>query len=164
NGYSGHTPRHYDLLATYLLRGDRSILWHYARGRALAVVRHREPEPDGELRALVKQAGGMLTEESGVGPVFLVPPQARVQTPGTGAALAPAPAPAGDGYAAVDLGGQHVVRAVTINLRWRYAEVGPRMTIESSIDGAAWAVVWDGWAGDAALTGALRDQRLVPMT
>jgi hypothetical protein len=164
NGYSGHTPRHYDLLATYLLRGDPSILAHYARGRALAVVVHREHDPDGEFRALVSQAGGVLTEESGVGPVFVVPPQPRGQIPGLGAALSVTPVPTEDGYAAVDLGAEHIVRAVTINLRWRYAEIGPRMTIDASLDGAAWATVWDGWAGDAALTGALQDQRLAPMT
>ena len=56
------------------------------------------------------------------------------------------------------------MRAVTINLRWRYAEVGPRMTIESSTDGTAWTTAWEGWIGDAALTGALLDQQLAPMT
>ena len=164
NGYSGHTPRHYDLLATYLLRGDPSILTHYARGRALAVVVHREHDPDGELRAIVQQAGGVLTEESGVGPVFVVPPQPRAPTPGVGTPLTGVPIPNGDGYAAVDFGAEAFVRAVTINLRWRYAEVGPRMTIESSSDGTAWTTVWEGWIGDAALTGALLDQQLAPMT
>jgi hypothetical protein len=164
NGYSGHTPRHYDLLATSLLRGDPSILAHYARGAALVVVVHRDRDMDGAFRRLVEGAGGVLREESAVGPIFVVPPQPRERTPGLGPALAAVPVDAPAGYAAVDLGADRVVRAITINLRWRYAEIGPRLTIERSSDAVTWTTAWDGWAGDAALTGALADQLAVPMT
>ena len=164
NGYSGHTPRHYDLLATYLMRGDPSILTHYARGQGLVVIVQREMDVDRQVRALVEGVGGVLREETGAGSVFVVPPQPRALVPGLGPALPATPLPASDGRATVDLGTEQVVRGLTINLRWRYAEVGPRMTVETSADGVAWATVWDGWIGEAALTGALRDQLRVPMT
>jgi len=164
NGYSGHTPRHYDLLATYLLRGDPTILTHYARGSGLVAIVHRELNVDREWRKLVEQAGGVLEEETGAGSVFVVPPQPRERIPGVGPALTATPTPTNDGQVAVDLGSEQIVRALTINLRWRYAEIGPRMTIESSIDGVTWVPAWDGFVGEAALAGALRDQQLVPMT
>lgn len=164
NGYSGHTPRHYDLLATYLQRGDPSIFTYYARGRALVVIVHRSEDPDGELRRMVEAAGGVLKEETGVGPVFILPPQPRERTPGLGAALTGTSAPTEDGHAAVDLGSERVVRAVAVDLRWRYAEVGPRMTVESSSDGTSWTTAWEGWIGEPALAGALEDQLRVPLT
>ena len=164
NGYSGHTPRHFDLLATYLMRGDPSILTHYARGRTLAVIVHRDRDRDGELRALATSAGGVLTEETGVGPVFLVPPQPRERHAALGPPIAAAPRETVPGSAAVDLGCEVVVRAITINLRWRYAEVGPRMTVETSTDGTRWTTAWDGWVGAPALAGALIDQQVVPLT
>jgi hypothetical protein len=53
---------------------------------------------------------------------------------------------------------------VTVNLRWRYAEVGPRMLAETSLDGTSWQPAWEGFVGEAALAGALLDQQVVPMT
>jgi len=164
NGFSGHTPRHYDLLATALMRGDPSILTHYARGRSLVVIVNRAHDADGTSRRLVESVGGELKEETGVGSVFVVPPRPRDRTPPVGDPVVGREIPDRAGYAAVDLGAAHTVRAISINLRWRYAEVGPRMTIETSTDGASWATAWDGWVGGAALSAALDDQLLVPMS
>lgn len=164
NGYSGHTPRHYDLLATYLHRRDPSILAHYTRGTSLAVIVNRAEDADREWRHFVESAGGRLTQETGVGPVYLLPPHPRERRPPLGAALAAASVEAVDGFVTVDLGIAETIRGVTVNLRWRYAEVGPRMLVETSIDGASWQPAWEGFVGEAALTGALLDQQMVPMT
>jgi hypothetical protein len=164
NGYSGHTPRHYDLLATYLHRGDPSILTHYARGTSFVVIVNRVQDGDGGWRRLVESAGGRLTQETGVGPVYVLPPQPRERRAPLGAALAARSVDTDDGFVTVDLGGTDVVRALTVNLRWRYAEIGPRMLVETSMNGASWHPAWEGFVGEAALSGALLDQQLVPMT
>ncbi|HJR61391.1 MAG TPA: hypothetical protein VJ813_18415 [Vicinamibacterales bacterium] len=164
NGYSGHTPPHYGLLSYALRLRDPSILTHFAQGHPLVVVVHRRHDTGGEWRELVREAGGVLQEESGVGSVFLVPPQPRERVPPVGPVLPLTRVRSPAAYATVDLGAEQVVRSVTIALRWRYAEVGPRMAIETSNDGLAWTSVWESWTGNAALTAALQDQRVVPMT
>lgn len=163
NGYSGHTPPHYHLLSRALQRGDPSILTSFARGRPLVVLVHREYDRDGDWRTLVEQAGGVLQEETGLGPVFVVAPQPRERTPPLGAELSGTPVESEAGYAAIDLGAEKTVRALTFTLRWRHAEIGRKMTVEASSDGTAWTTVWDDWTGAAALAGALEDQLLVPM-
>lgn len=164
NGYSGHTPRHYDLLSTSLHRRDPSILTHYARGTSLTVIVNRVEDSDGEWRRFVESAGGRLTQETGVGPVYVLPPRPRERRPPLGASFAANSMDAAHGYVTADLGVSRIVRAVTVNLRWRYAEIGPRMTVETSTDGASWHTAWEGFVGEAALAGALLDQQLVPMT
>ncbi len=164
NGYSGHTPPHYVLLTTSLMRGDPSPLSYFAAGRPLVVVVHRRLDEKGEWRALVERAGGVLHEESGTGPIYLIPPRPQERKPPIGAALAAAPVPSPAGFAAVDLGSEQVVRALRINLRWRHAEIGTDSVVETSLDGATWTKAWDGWTGGLALSAALDDQRLVPMT
>ena len=163
NGYSGHTPPHYGLVTFALGQRDPSILTHLARGRSLAVIVHRRFDAGGEWRALVERAGGVRQEESSIGTVFLIPPQPRVRTPPLGPVLPSTSIESQAGYAAVDLGSEQTVRAITIALRWRYAEIGPQMTVEASGDGLTWQPVWENWTGSPALSAALEDQRLVPM-
>jgi hypothetical protein len=164
NGYSGHAPPHYGLLSYALRLQDPSILTHFAQGRALVVVVHRRHDMDGRWRELVHQAGGELREESGVGAVFLIPPQARDRVPPVGPPLPLLAVRSPAAYATADLGAVRIVRAVTIALRWRYAEIGPRLSIETSNDGVTWSPAWESWTGGLALTAALEDQRTVPMT
>jgi hypothetical protein len=163
NGYSGHTPPHFGLLSHGLQRGDPTLLTSFARGRSLVVIVHRAHDPAGEWRALVQQAGGVLQEESGVGPVYVIPPQPRERIPPVGPPVAGRPVENEAGYAAIDLGSEQIVRGITVTLRWRYAEIGRRMTVETSNDGTTWTPVWQDWTGAAALAGALEDPLLVPM-
>ncbi len=164
NGYSGHTPQHYGLLTTSLMRGDPSPLAYFAAGRPLVVIIHRRFDPNGEWRALVERAGGVLKEESGTGPIFLIPPRPQERRPALGPALRATSLKSAAGFAAVDLGTEQVVRGLTINLRWRHAEIGTDSVVETSADGNTWTKVWDGWTGALALSAALEDQRLVAMT
>ncbi|MBA2301299.1 MAG: hypothetical protein H0W08_01545 [Acidobacteria bacterium] len=163
NGYSGYTPPFYAVLTNFLRRGDPSILTYFATGRPLVVIVHRQLDPSGEWRDLVQQAGGVLQEESGLGPVFVIPPNARARTPPLGVALPASPVESEAGYAAIDLGSENLVRTISINLHWRDGEVGPQMTVETSSDGVGWVRVWENWIGGAALAAALRDHRMVPM-
>ena len=164
NGYSGHTPPHYVLLTTSLMRGDPSPLTYFAAGRPLVVVVHRRLDTKGEWRALVERAGGVLHEESGTGPIYLVPPRPQERKPPIGPALTAAPVASAAGIATLDLGSEQVVRGLRINLRWRHAEIGTDSVVETSLDGATWTKAWDGWTGGLALAAALEDQRVVPMT
>ena len=163
NGYSGHTPAHYELLSWSLEQGDPTPLQHFARGRPLVVVVHRAHDPDERWRRLVREAGGVLREETGVGPVFLVPPQPALRTPALGPRLASGVDEETD-PARVDLGSEQLVRAITVPLRKSFSELSPRLAVEISLDGISWRQAWSGWTGEAALIGALEDARDVPMT
>ena len=163
NGYSGHVPEHYSVIATALGRGDPSILTHFARGRSLVVVVHRQHDPGGDFRALVKQAGGLLLEESGVGPAFMILPQPALHRPPVGPALTAIPSTSPAGYAAIDLGSDRIVRAVSIPVGKRFGDMAPRMTVETSSDGTTWTTAWDDWTGEPALTAAQDDPRVVLM-
>ena len=164
NGYSGHTPQHYSLLTTSLMRMDPSPLSYFAAGRPLVVIVHRRMDLKGEWRALVERAGGVLHEESGTGPVYLVPPRPQERKPAIGPALPATPIKSAAGVATLDLGSEQVVRALTVNLRWRHAEIGTDSLVETSQDGAVWTKAWEGLTGGLALSAALEDQRLVAMT
>jgi hypothetical protein len=163
NGYSGHTPPYYGLLTNFLRRRDPSILTYFARQRQVAVVVHRDHDQTGEWRALVQQAGGVLQEESGLGPVYVIPARPRERTPPFGEAIPGTPVENEAGYAAIDLGSEQLVRGITVNLYWRDTEVGPQMTVETSTDGINWIKAWEDWIGEPALAAALSNFRQVPM-
>jgi hypothetical protein len=160
NGFSGHTPTHYSVLNTAILRGDPSVLWWLAGGRPLIMVVHRSLDTDGSARAYVEAAGGVLHEESGLGPVYILAPRPRDRRTPQVAALtgvqATQPAPA---ITVVDLGAERIVRAITFAVRWRHAEVPERMTVEVSSDGSTWSTAWENWTGALVLSAAIDDQR-----
>jgi hypothetical protein len=163
NGYSGHTPEHYSVIALCLQRGDPSILTYFARERQVVAVVHRQHDSDRGWRALVQRAGGVLLEETGVGPVYVIPKQPALHVAPTGSALAATPFMSGVQQATVDLGSSRVVRAVRIPLGRRYGEMPTRITIETSVDGSTWATASEGWTGEPALIAALEDPASVPM-
>ena len=163
NGYSGHFPPHHALLARALRRGDPTSLRFFAAGRPLVVLVHRAHDQNGRWRELVESVGGAIQEESGLGPVFVVPPQPIEKVPPAGAILPSTPVPAPGGYAAVDLGAEHVIRAIEFDLHERYEDVAPRSRIEVSTDGTTWTPAWEGWTGGLALAGTLEDQIRAPL-
>jgi hypothetical protein len=163
NGYSGHFPPHHALLARALRRGDPTALRFFAAGRPLVVLVHRAHDQNRRWRELVEGVGGVIQEESGLGPVFVIPPHPAVQVPFSGTILPSTPVPAPGGYAAVDLGAQRVVRGIEFDLGERYEDVAPRSRIEVSPDGTTWALAWEGWTGAFALAGTLEDQRRAPL-
>lgn len=161
NGFSGHTPTHFSVLTMALVREDPSVLWWLANGRPLIVLVHRSLEGDGAARTFVERAGGVLHEESGVGPVLVVGPRPRErplpETPPLGITVThPGPA-----LTVADLGGERIVRSISFAARWRYADVPERMTIETSMDGTTWTPAWEDWTGARLLAGAVADQRAV---
>jgi hypothetical protein len=161
NGYSGHTPPHYHVLKWFLDVGDIGVLRHFARGRPLVIVVNRGEDISGDIRRMVEDAGGVLQGESGVGPVFHIPPQPALRVPPLGPALK---GMADDAFGAVDLGSEQVIRAVTIPLRMRFTDLDALVSIETSSDGRAWTPAWRGGIGEPALIAALEDGRVMPMT
>ena len=163
NGYSGHVPPHYALFGWSLAHGDPTVLDHFARGRPLVVVVHRIQDPKGDLRRMVEDAGGVLQEETGVGPVFVISPQPQLRLPSAGAKL-PSMLLENGQTTALDLGSTQRIGGITIPLRRHYEELTSRLTIQTSDDGAAWTTAWEGWIGEAALIAALDNPTIVPMT
>jgi hypothetical protein len=163
NGYSGHFPPHHALLARALRRGDPSALRLLAAGRPLVVLVHRAHDAGGHWRGLIESVGGVVQEESGLGPVFVIPPQPQEKPPPSGTILPSTPAPAPGGYAAVDLGSEQTIRGIEFDLGDRYEDVAPRSRVEVSTDGSAWTPAWEGWTGGYALAGTLEDQRRAPL-
>lgn len=163
NGYSGHTPAHYDLLSRALRAGDPTILTHYARGTGLIVVVHRTFDEDRKWSRFVEGAGGVRQLETGVGPVFFIAPQAHQRQPPLGSVLEAVNVPSPPGSVTIDLGSEVVVRALRLPLRGRHRDIVPTLLVEISNDGENWTEAWQGWTGEAALIAALEDQRIEPM-
>ena len=110
---------------------------------------------------MVEDAGGVLEGESGVGPVFHIPPQPALRVPPLGGALRGTP---DNAIGALDLGSEQSVRAVTIPIRMRFTELDALVSIETSSDGRTWSSAWRGGIGEPALIAALQDARTLPMT
>jgi hypothetical protein len=162
NGFSGHTPPHFSVLTMALVRQDPSVLWWLASGRPLILLLHREPESDGGARAFVERAGGVLHEESGVGPIFVLPARPRErEMPATGPLPGVTTTHPSAALTIADLGEERVVRSISFAARWRYADVPERMTIETSGDGITWSTAWEDWTGARLLSAALADQQAI---
>ncbi|HVL68184.1 MAG TPA: hypothetical protein VM364_13055 [Vicinamibacterales bacterium] len=163
NGFSGYSPPHHHVVSGNLRRGDASVLEYFAAGRPLIVLVHRNDEHATAWRALVEKAGGVLEEESGLGPVYVVPPQPPLRAAPPGAELPSTPHPAAGGYIAVDLGSVRTVRSIVVDLRWRHQEIGPDTLVEVSTDDVTWTTAWAGWIGGLSVAGAIEHQTLVPL-
>jgi hypothetical protein len=164
NGYSGHTPSHYRILSLALQRGDPSVLQELAKGRPLLITLNQGLDAGGDLRRLVEGLPGVQVQGgSNAGAMYAIPagPSTRV-------------APVGDAWPGtiragaadvleIDLGEPRLVRTVGFAVRWRYGELAVRLSIEGSLDGAAWFTLWEGLTGGPALAAALIDPVEAPI-
>ncbi len=165
NGYSGYSPPHFTILSLALRRGDASPLAALAAGRALTIVVNDEYDEGGDFKRLVEGVPGI--ERFGVtsaGTVFQLAAQPRAVAQPDGSALVFQAREAGGQQLILDLARPQIVRAVTVNLRWRYQELGERVRIDRSDDGQVWEEAWLGWTGALAVAGALTDPLKVPLT
>ena len=158
NGYSGHTPSHYEILSIALRRRDPSVLTELARGRPLIILVNPVYDWGDHIRHLVEALPGIdVRGGSSAGMVYVLPaqPPARV-------------APSGEQWpvsdrtvkrfeVTLDLGTIRVVRTVGFPLRRHFSELDPRIRIEGSDDGIVWNTLWEGWTGGPALAAALED-------
>jgi hypothetical protein len=164
NGYSGHVPPHYRVLAEAITRGDPSVMVELARGRALVIVVNDALDPGGALRRLVETLPGVeASGSSGAGSIFVLPPQPLARVPPVASQLTATVRELEVNSAEIDLGSVRVVRTVEFLLRWHAAELDPRIKVEASGDRAAWSTVWEDWTGGRALAGALDDPLLAPV-
>ena len=105
----------------------------------------------------------VLQEESGVGPVFVVPPQPQQPAPALGPPLAAARSRARPALPP-SISDPSRSCARSINVRWRHAEIGERTHGRNVERRRAWTKRWEGWTGGPALAAALEDHRQVAMT
>ncbi|MGH9309681.1 MAG: hypothetical protein ACRD1U_09930 [Vicinamibacterales bacterium] len=164
NGYSGHTPRHYEILSQSLRRFDPSALIELARGRTLLLLIAERNDPGGSLRRLIESIPGIergIVTGAGMSYVLRAQPTLRRPRGGTPHTFRASREP-GE-HAVLDLGSTRVIRSLEFAARNRYRSVGRRMAVEVSDDGTKWVHAWEDWTAGAALAGALEDQVLVPV-
>ena len=163
NGYSGHVPPHYDILGQSLRRGDPSAVLELARGRPLAIIVSDRFDAGGEFRALVESLPGVTRAGSGsAGAVYLLPAKPRERVAASGSPFPMQTTRLPRAHVVVDLGESRTVRTIEFPLRWHYSEMGERLEIETSQDGASWQVASRDWTAGRALTGALENPQVIP--
>jgi hypothetical protein len=165
NGYTGHTPPHYAVLTYALARSDTSILTALARSGPLAIVVNDRADAGRGFRKLIETIPGVSLETvSAVGPVFRLASQpARAPLPPSGAILTHRVTDAGNQRLIVDLESEQEIAAIEFDLRGRLKDLGERLLIEGSDDGAQWRQVWLGWTGEFVFDATLRDPQRVPV-
>jgi hypothetical protein len=164
NGYSGHTPPHYAILAHALRRQDPSVLTELARGRPLLVSVNPSFDHGGHLHRLVEGVPGIQPHgSSSGGAIFVLPPQAAARVAPVGepwpATIRAAPVDTVN----IDLGTPQVVRTIGFALRWHYQDLDRRLTIEGSLDGQHWWTIWEDWTGGPAFVAAVQQPLEVPV-
>ena len=163
NGYSGHTPPHYRIFGMAIRRGDPSVIPEIAAGHALVILVNDALDPDGAIRRLVEGLPRIEARGgSSGGAIFVLPPSAVRRTAPIGAAWNAAVSGDADGVV-LDLGEPRTVRTIGFGVRWRYAELATRLTIDASLDRTTWSTVWDDWTGAPVVAGALVDPIGVPV-
>jgi hypothetical protein len=163
NGYSGHTPPHYRILGMAIRRGDPSAILEIAGGHALVISVNETLDRDGAIRRLVEGLPGIEARSgSSGGAMFVLPPSAVRRTAPPGDPWSASITSAGE-EAVLDLGEPRTVRTVGFPLRWHYAELATRLTIDASLDRANWSTVWDDWTGAPVVGAALLDPVVVPV-
>ena len=164
NGYSGHFPPHYNVLALSLARGDTSGLIFLARQRPQIIVVNDNLDPGHGYRQMIE--GIPAIQSLGVtagGSTFLLPPQAVPRVPPVGPVLPAQARDAGRFLLEFDLGDVRRLGAIEFPLRQRYADLAARLRVEVSDDGEAWREAWIGWTGGLALEATLANPRLAPI-
>jgi hypothetical protein len=163
NGYSGHTPPHYRIFGMAIRRGDPSAILEIAGGRPLVISVNESRDPDGAIRRLVEGLPGIEPRGgSSGGAIFVLPPVAVPRTAPTGDAW-PADVSRAADEVVLDLAEPRTVRTVGFPLRWHYAELATRLTIEASTDRVTWSTAWNDWTGAPVVSAALLDPVLVPV-
>ena len=164
NGYSGHRPPHYRILAHSLRSGDPTVITQLARLRPLIIAINADWDRDGGFLDVVQSVPGIERRSvTSLGPVFLLPKQPALRVPPAGTALPFRAHTEGTNAAVLDLGRVHVVRTLGFPLRGHHRDFGARVEIEGSTDGRTWKSLWLDWTGGLALAGALEDPLVVPV-
>jgi hypothetical protein len=164
NGYSGHTPMHYEILSKSLRRADPSAIVELARGRTLVILVSDRGDPGGNFRRLIESIPGVQRRDiSAAGVTYILPAQ-PVQRRPTGGTVHPFTVTAAPrNHYVLDLGETRTVRVLESAIGNRYDRFGVRFAVEASEDGSSWSTVWENWTGGAAMAGALEDQVRVPV-
>ncbi len=164
NGYSGHSPPHYNVLSLSLARGDTTGLLYFARRRPLVIVVNDNRDPGHGYRQMIEsipaiQALGITAG----GSTFLVPPQPDPRLPPPGSPLDARVRDAGLFLLEYDLGAEREVAGIEFPLRRRYEDFAVHMRISVSTDGLTFRDAWSGWTGGLAVEATLADPEVAPI-
>ncbi len=164
NGYSGHQPPHYVILAMALRRGDPSALLELARGRPLLILVNGAFDSTGHMRRLVEGLPEIEARgASAAGQLYVLPPRAGSRTPPSGPAWPSTRRETGRFEVELDLGEVRTVRTIGFPLRWHYGELDNRIRIQGSADGRTFTTVWEDYTAGAAVAAALASPLEAPV-
>ncbi len=190
NGYSGYSPRHYDILRLALDNGDEAAIDAMASRSPLAVVVGTDRGADRFLPALARRAGvvslgvepdrrlflipaaGLARADPGSQPLEIQsvsangrPVERATVTDGNLVSRWDSGAPQrGTETVTIDLGAITVVRALTLALGPYIGNYPRTLEIEASEDGLAWTACGGGAGAGRAVDGALQNIREVPVS
>lgn len=162
NGYAGYIPSHADVIDWALRRRDPTVLSELRRGHPLLALVTASDDAASWKTFVAGQAGAELVGVQSGGAVYRLPalPYARSPRP---AAAAPASVRQEANWLIADLGRATIVRAVELTTNGQLTRLPASLTIQSSLDSAAWTAVYDERPGAAALVGALDNPRTIPV-
>jgi hypothetical protein len=192
NGYSGYTPRHYELLCLALKLRDHGVLIELASLRGgLHIVIDEKFDAGGTWARYLSEVPGVTRVRSGGGQALYYLAAAKRAAPepfgpalavssistrpaGTGTRgltdgdpwsswVAPTPQQ-GNEEVMMDLGSPQQVRAVRLALGPLLWNFPRNLVVDSSIDGHEWTRAWDGPTASLAFASAIEDERNLPLT
>ena len=164
NGYSGHVPPHYQILALALARGDTSALIPFARRRSLVILVNDAHDPGREYRRMIEAVPNIEAQGPIAGGVsFAMPRQADPTRPPLGPIVPATARESGRFQLDFDLGATRTFSAIEIDVGDRYPDLAARLRFQTSDEGSEWRDVWSDWTGGPAVEAALTDPLRVPL-
>jgi F5/8 type C domain-containing protein len=193
NGYSGYFAPHYWVLRFLVHQGEHDVLTHLAQFGDVEVVvdllnedaeparRYVESYPgvervhtdEGRANFRIRQSAKTLSHKRLSGSTLPLAGATSTMKPEllprmTDGDLvsrweAGRPQRVGDSVT-LDLGSPRDFRGIELDLGGYVADFPRKLSIETSVDGVAWEEGWSGSGGGPALTGALQDPKLMPLT
>jgi hypothetical protein len=189
NGYSGYAPAHYGLLQMGLAAGDERVLDPFARdGDLLVAINRADAEPwttivarhprathvgdDSRWRlyrirqasALDRASEGTRLQIAGVETSHNPERIGRLQDGDPNTSWNTGRRQTGDEQLTIDLGRDHDVESVRLQLGAQYPEFPRRLVVDCASERGEWQTCWNGSAAALAVAGALVDARNVEMT
>jgi hypothetical protein len=163
NGYAGYVPPHAGVLQWALQRRDPSALTELRRGHPLYVAVANTYGSQPWTAFMDAQNDAQMIGVTGAGRLYLMPAAPFPRQVTLGQPLAVARGDSGGGWLTFDLGAARTVRAVQLQTRGHYVLLRPTVSVETSLDRAAWSPAAEEPAGGLALAGSFVDPRGVPI-
>ena len=183
NGISGYDPPHYAALREGLAVHDPALLAAVATLGPMDVVVDGAADADGAIGRYVMAGSGVTRiGGDGVRTLYRLPQASAPPSLGPALPLADVRAvrepelarlmhdgdpetgwtdvsPKADGWIVLDLGAEHEVGGLTLSMGRAFFDFPRRLAIDTSLDGEAWAPVWEGPGFAPTFLGFIRSPR-----